>query len=406
MHVRQAPATARRKDRRLRPPALRAAVLLLLLSLTTLPFATHPGPAAAEPDGRLGAMAAPARVDGQCGPPIVSVSASPQAPAPGQNVTFTYSAVAGNGCTMATAPLPTLLINFGDGSSPLPLTGVPGGSIDHTYTSAGSYTVLVSARSGAQTGTAQTTVTVGGQCSPPTVSVSAAPQPAAAGQSVTFTYSAVAGSGCTMATAPLPTLLINFGDGSSPLPLTDIPSGTISHSYSSPGSYTVTVSAASGAQTGTGQTSVRISSGAPSPQPGPQVVYGGGWNLIGVPDGTVLPPTDALYTWQTSTNSYATATTTQAGKGYWASFPNNSNPIFLPETGPSAPTLRINLPAGQWVMIGNPYSQTASLSGADVVFAYDPMSGYRSVSALAPGLGAWAFSASGGTVVIAPALLR
>jgi hypothetical protein len=385
MHCRQATTSPSRKGRRLRLRTLRAALLLLLLSLAAAPFALLPGPAAAQSVGRLSATAAPVTVDGQCGPPVVSVSASPQAPAPGQSVTFTYSAVAGNGCTMATAPLPTLLINFGDGTSPLPLTGGPSGTIDHTYNSTGSYTAIVSARSGNQTGTAQT---------------------AALGQSVTFTYSAVAGSGCTMATAPLPTLLINFGDGSSPLPLTDIPSGSISHTYSNPGTYTVTVSANSAGQIGTGQTSVTIMTGGPSPQPGPQVVYGGGWNLIGVPDGTVLPPTDALYTWQTSANSYATATATQAGKGYWAFFPNNSNPIFLPQTSPSAPTLRINLPAGQWVMIGNPYSQTASVSGADVVFAYDPMSGYRSVTTLAPGLGAWAFSASGGTVVIAPALLR
>lgn len=60
----------------------------------------------------------------------------------------------------------------------------------------------------------------------------------------------------------------------------------------------------------------------------------------------------------------------------------------------------IPLPAGQWVMIGDPYTVPIAFSGADAVYVYDTTTGeYQQVTALFGGQGAFAYSASGGQLV-------
>jgi PKD domain len=231
------------------------------------------------------------------------------------------------------------------------------------------------------------------------------PSSAAVGQPITFTYRA-----SPPAVAPpfpvITSFTIDFGDGhNEPLDTTGAPGaveGTITYSYTSAGAYTPRVSAeSSNGESNSLTTSVTITGGS-SGGGGPTVTYGGGWNLIGVPDGTVLPPTDGLYTYRNG--SYQTASSTSAGTGYWASFPNPTNSISLPDfVGNSK---QMPLPAGQWTQIGNPYSVPANVSGADIFYGYDSENGYRAVTQLSPGLGAWAYSASGGTATISPALLR
>lgn len=231
------------------------------------------------------------------------------------------------------------------------------------------------------------------------------PGTAQTGQPVTFNYSA-----SPPAVAPpfasITDISVDFGDSQTGSGVTgsagQTVTGTITHSYTAPGVYTPRITAhASNGGSGTLTTSVTIQAGGNQPT-GPQITYGGGWNLIGVPSGTVLPPTDGLYTYQGG--SYRSATSTQPGKGYWASFPNPTNTIFIPiaSSGP----MNIPLPAGQWSMIGNPYSVPANVSGADIFYGYDPEHGYAAVTQLFPGLGAWAWSTSGGTAVITPAALR
>jgi hypothetical protein len=235
---------------------------------------------------------------------------------------------------------------------------------------------------------------------------SPSPSTAQTGQPVTFSYSA-----SPPAVAPpfasITSISIDFGDGQSGTGQTGTPgqtvTGTITHAYNAGGAYTPVINAkASNGGSGTLSTSVTIQGGS-APPSGPNITYGGGWNLIGVPDGTVLPPTEGLYTYQNG--SYQSATTTRAGTGYWASFPNPTNSIILPAST-SAPPARVTLPSGQWAMVGNPYSVPANISGADIFYGYDPEHGYAAVTTLAPGLGAWAYSTSGGTAVVAPALLR
>jgi PKD repeat protein len=128
-------------------------------------------------NGQTGAAEATVQVNAECGPPVVTVSAAPAAAIVGQPVTFTYAAVAGEGCTMETAPLPALLISFGDGSAPLPLSD-PSGSIAHSYSAPGTYTVTVTARSGDQTGEASTDVVVAAQPVPPAPPPPLPPPPA------------------------------------------------------------------------------------------------------------------------------------------------------------------------------------------------------------------------------------
>lgn len=99
----------------------------------------------------------------------------------------------------------------------------------------------------------------------------------------------------------------------------------------------------------------------------------------------------------------------QAAGGYWVYF-DMPTEVFLGGCGPPADSspepVSIGLPAGQWVMIGNPFNGSADNSaiveGADSVFTYSADGGYQRSSTLQIGQGAFVFSASGATVTIVP----
>jgi hypothetical protein len=129
-----------------------------------------------------------------------------------------------------------------------------------------------------------------------------------------------------------------------------------------------------------------------------RVNYGPGWELLGVPNGSTIPAPAPYFTWQPSSGAYDPATTTQAGKGYWVYFPVNATAV-LNETPSSGQSMTVTLPAGQWILIGNPYTVVASIAGADAFFSYNAR-GYQNASILLPGYGAWAYSTAGGTAVI------
>ena len=173
-------------------------------------------------------------VRAQCAPPMVTVTASPRVTLVGQPVSFRFSAVAGAGCV--NPPLPGMLINFGDGTAPLPLDG-PWGRIQHTYAAPGTYSVLVTATSADQTGQATTTVTVTPLVPQSVLTLSAAPSSVSAGQAVDFTgqvVSAPPGAITTDAT-------IDFGDGQSAIPQVTGAGFIAQHTYASPGAYTATL---------------------------------------------------------------------------------------------------------------------------------------------------------------------
>lgn len=139
----------------------------------------------------------------------------------------------------------------------------------------------------------------------------------------------------------------------------------------------------------------------PRPQGGGSIGYPSGWNLTAGPSVVADAASDPLYTLQPGDSTYETVSNTaqlQPGLGYWAYFRVDSSIVF-PTPG-AAQAITRPLPAGQFVMIGNPFGQVATVTGADAVFTYSAARGYSSTASLRAGEGAWAYSASGGTVTI------
>jgi hypothetical protein len=103
---------------------------------------------------------------------------------------------------------------------------------------------------------------------------------------------------------------------------------------------------------------------------GGTIPYPAGWNLVAGPTGTVVTGANGpLYTWRAGDTSYEVlpaGSPLQAGVGYWVNFagPNSISFARVPQQQP----VTISVPAGSFVMIGNPYPTTATVRGADVVY--------------------------------------
>lgn len=141
--------------------------------------------------------------------------------------------------------------------------------------------------------------------------------------------------------------------------------------------------------------------GAPPPPPGGgTATYPAGWNIVGVPDGTVLP-VDA-WSWDSLHGQYVrvpAGTPLTGGKGYWAYF---TAPQSVPLSAGGTTAVQIPAPAQAWVLIGDPSALSgATVSGADAIYSYDPAAGvYNRAKTLGPGGGAWALSVAGGAITI------
>jgi len=179
-------------------------------------------------------------------PPALTASFtfSPSSPQTGQQVSFTGSASGG------TSPY-SYSWSFGDGS-----TG-SGSSVTHTYSSAGTYTAVLTVKdsgSPQQTATSQQPITV---TSPPpalTASFTYNPSSPQVGQTVSFSGSASGG------VSPY-SYSWSFGDGSTGS------GSSVTHAYASTGSFTVVLTVrdtGSPQQTTTSQQSITVS-GAPPP---------------------------------------------------------------------------------------------------------------------------------------------
>lgn len=136
---------------------------------------------------------------------------------------------------------------------------------------------------------------------------------------------------------------------------------------------------------------------------GGTVPYAAGWNLISAPQGTVISDAaEPLYTFQAGDSDYETVpsgTPLQAGVGYWARFSQPTTEYYLSGNPRPAP-VTVTAPAGQFIMVGDPFPTNATVSGADRVLTYDPQLGYQSTTTLHTGQGAWVLSANGGTITI------
>ncbi len=128
------------------------------------------------------------------------------------------------------------------------------------------------------------------------------------------------------------------------------------------------------------------------------VSYPAGWNLVAGPEGTLFSgAVGPLYTLQAGDASYRTITAAdaaRAGYGYWAYFPQTT---FIRLAGTVRLPQSLQLPAGQYVLIGNPANEPVAVSpGVDVLLTYDPAGrSYVPTTVLLPGQGAWAYSIDG-----------
>lgn len=224
-----------------------------------------------------------------------------------------------------------------------------------------------------------------------------------AGQAVTFSYR-VSPPAVAPPFASIGNLTISFGDGemtnlSAAYRPGETATGTTDHVYTSAGSYTA-VLAADASNGASGQTSaqVTVTGAAPRPGQGVTVTFEPGWNLIAAATGATIPgPLGTLYTFQAGDTGYEAVQNPQPGLGYWAFF-SSATTMTIPSGSPQ--TVTKTLPAGQYIMVGNPGSRPATVSGADVVYVYDPGAGYQQTTILQPGQGAWVLSNRGGTVTI------
>ena len=130
--------------------------------------------------------------------------------------------------------------------------------------------------------------------------------------------------------------------------------------------------------------------------------YGAGWNLVaGFHDRVLSGNLSPIYRYRPDDGSYIAEppnTPLETGVGYWAYFP-------APQTGPtivdSPRSLTLPLPAGEYVLIGNPIPALVAARGADALYVYDPdTDGYTNAVTLHPGQGAWAYSATGGVLTL------
>jgi hypothetical protein len=109
----------------------------------------------------------------------------------------------------------------------------------------------------------------------------------------------------------------------------------------------------------------------------------------------------SLYTLQPGDASYETLAAGAAlkpGAGYLAFFPSSTT-ATLPVV--TAASVTVQLPPGQFVLIGNPGDTAATVTGADTVLTFSASSNsYSQATTLPPGQGAWVMSNNGGQVTI------
>jgi hypothetical protein len=146
---------------------------------------------------------------------------------------------------------------------------------------------------------------------------------------------------------------------------------------------------------------VPVSQPVAAAPPGISVTYQAGWNIIAGPSGITVSATGPLYTLQAGDTSYETlppGVALKPGAGYLAYFAASTT-VTLPVV-PSA-SVTVQLPPGQFVLIGNGGDTNASVSGADTVLTFNPSSNsFAPALSLAPGQGAWAISNNGGQATI------
>ena len=184
--------------------------------------------------------------------------ASPPAVTLGGNVTLTTGgSFTQTGAIADTGPGPlSATIDYGDGSGPQTLV-LTGGSftISHSYSSAGTYTVTVTATDNGLTGTSTISALVQNATTTQTPPIVSLGNSASATTGTPFTQS---GSIADNGPGPL-VATVDYGDGNGPQSLT-LTGGafTLNHTYTQAGTYVITVMAADGGFTGSASIGILV----------------------------------------------------------------------------------------------------------------------------------------------------
>jgi PKD repeat protein len=266
---------------------------------------------------------------------------------------------------------------FGDGTSGT------GQATTHVYTLPGTYTASVTASSAGQSDSDSIAVTVRQGL----VVDANGPYRGVVGSPIQF--------GATVNGATNPQYSWSFGDGGS----ASGPSPT--HVYSTANTFAVSVLVT---DQSTGQDASDTAAAAIE-LTGPIVYYPAGWNLVSGPAGTTFAKSATpLYSLQPGDADYTVVRAgvgVRPGYGYWAYFPQATS---MPLTGVSTDSAAVQVPGGQWILMGNPSATSAvKIHDASYAVGWDPISGtYKQVSSLAPGNAAWVYVSSTDVVSVEP----
>jgi hypothetical protein len=131
---------------------------------------------------------------------------------------------------------------------------------------------------------------------------------------------------------------------------------------------------------------------------GATVTYPAGTDLVSGPPGTDFSAVDGtLSTMQNGDRNYETVQPADSTK------PGFDAPTSLQLAAGSDSPATDTAVAGQWILIGDPSGTLpATVTGANVVYTYDPTNGYQTVTTLQPGQGAWAQGSVSGSITITP----
>jgi large repetitive protein len=188
-----------------------------------------------------------------------TLAASPSTVPPGYTVDFAYTGTPSPNTPPETS-ITSATIDFGDGQTFSAGSAGPGqpvgGTAAHVYKASGTYTAIFKALgSDGEIGTAATVITVSSQLTPPAVMLHLDSSTAQTGDNVSITYSITPGS---VADASLVSMAISYGDGQSDQLTT--PSGTVSHSYGSAGTFPILIVATdSSGQAAAASTTIQVS---------------------------------------------------------------------------------------------------------------------------------------------------
>jgi hypothetical protein len=120
------------------------------------------------------------------------------------------------------------------------------------------------------------------------------------------------------------------------------------------------------------------------------VQYPSGWNLVSGPEGSHLSgASGSIYSQQPGDLGYESFPADAALKGgwaYWAFFPNGGGLV----AAPGQTSYSVTLQPGAYAMIGDPSATgDATVTGADLIQTYDPVTGWHVANTIPAGKGAF-----------------